>query len=109
MEAGETLIFIDVDGTLIDANDKPIPWTVAAAWVIIAKGLHPVVVWSGGGEDYAARQARRLFPEMDVIPLAKDPGCVRAGDVVVDDGLEFKVSPGAFLKTPQQFAEWVLE
>lgn len=38
-----------------------------------------------------------------------DGTLIDAGDVVVDDSLEFKVPEGAFLKTPDEFTEWVFD
>ena len=101
------MIFIDVDGTLIDEDDKPRPFVVAAAWFAIAR-KHQVAVWTGGGIEYAERVARRLFPEQDVTPLAKDPLALQYGDMVVDDMLEFVVPDGVRLVTPETFVEWAL-
>lgn len=103
------MIFIDVDGTLIDDNDRPRPFVMAAAWLLLARNIHGIVVWSGGGSKYAEQWARRLFFGHGVSAIAKDPLELRAGDVVVDDMLEFRVPDGVFLKTPDEFSEWALD
>lgn len=51
--------WVDVDGTLIDANDKPRPYIKELFEGI--KGLNLIlVVWSGGGREYAEMKTRRL-------------------------------------------------
>lgn len=104
------MIFVDVDGTLIDEHDRPNAWVVAAVWKLLAAGVHPVVIWSGGGQDYAEMWSRRLFPSAPVgRAIAKDPSALREHDIIVDDQLEFAVPAGCRLFTPEAFAAWVFD
>lgn len=103
------MLFVDVDGTLIDGNDKAIVPVVAAVWTTLARGIHPVVIWSGGGADYAEMWARRLFYSVDVAAIAKDPSALREYDTVVDDQLGFKVPESVFLMDPDTFVVWATE
>lgn len=103
------MIFVDVDGTLVDFNDEPIVPVVAAVWVVIAKGIHPVTIWSGGGDTYAQMWARRLFFGQDLAAIAKGPNLLQSGDTAVDDGLLFRAPAGCGVMEPLEFASWVLE
>ena len=55
-------VAFDVDGTLITFSDRP-RWHV----IELLKGFHAigqtVVVWSGGGHDYARHWVQRLYLE----------------------------------------------
>lgn len=52
---------------------------------------HPnalIVIWSGGGKDYAQAVANELLPDVEVAATIKDKttfGLVRENDIVVDD------------------------
>lgn len=46
--------FIDIDGTLINHNDQPIPHVVNFVKKMFKKGAQ-LVAWSQGGGDYAKR------------------------------------------------------
>jgi len=52
-------VAFDVDGTLIDANDKPRADVVAMLMHHYQQG-DKVIVWSGGGVDYARTWVNRL-------------------------------------------------
>jgi hypothetical protein len=51
-------ISIDVDGTLLDANDQPVGQARASLQMLKDKG-HCLQLWSGGGADYAHKHALR--------------------------------------------------
>jgi phosphoserine phosphatase len=53
------IIAFDVDGTLIDFDDNP-RWRVIELAQHLAYLPHRVIIWSGGGKDYAEVVARRL-------------------------------------------------
>lgn len=52
-------IAFDVDGTLVTYNDKP-RWDIIELLKILSK-YNTVIVWSGGGKDYAEMWTRKLF------------------------------------------------
>lgn len=54
-----SIVAFDVDGTLIDADDKPRA-DVIEKLVEHARRGDEVIVWSGGGVDYARRWVARL-------------------------------------------------
>lgn len=63
------VVAFDVDGTLIDAEDRPRPEIIS-----ILRGLAPwctVVVWSGGGIGYARQWGRKLDLPPSVIYWTK--------------------------------------
>lgn len=84
------IICIDVDGTLIDANDQPVPEMVALAESLCANPYNFVVVWSVGGVDYANLWADRLGL-VNAWRRAKGKGVVfpdgvtHLPDIVIDD------------------------
>lgn len=84
------IVCFDVDGTLIDESDQPIPEMVALAKALSKNPLTLVVVWSGGGIDYANMWADRLGL-LDTWRRAKDRTVMVAGmgpsapDIVIDD------------------------
>lgn len=101
-----SVLYLDVDGTLIDASDQPnVPLVCAAlAWVtrltqqkIVAP--QRIIVWSGGGIDYAQLWTDRLFgwanlwANIEVIGGAKRFSRARTGDIVVDDAFESNPPP----------------
>ena len=55
--------FVDVDGTLIDANDNPRPFIRELFYGLKHENLI-LVVWSGGGRVYAENQVRKLGEEI---------------------------------------------
>jgi len=62
----------DVDGTLIDYNDVPREEIVEMARSLAFDPANTVIVWSGGGAEYAAMWARRLGIDHLVTMMAKD-------------------------------------
>jgi len=101
----EQRLFVDVDDTLIRAvvDDGQIhpyafwrcPYRVNEPLVEYVKQFrrdHPealIVIWSGGGADYARAAVAALFGfDYDCAPMVKDRttfGLVREWDIVVDD------------------------
>lgn len=53
-------IAFDVDGTLIDFDDSP-RWEVITVLRLLHELGHRIVVWSGGGADYAEMWSNKLF------------------------------------------------
>ena len=51
--------FVDVDGTLIDCNDNPRPF-IKELFMVIKELNLILVVWSGGGREYAEQQTIKL-------------------------------------------------
>ncbi|KKM22552.1 hypothetical protein LCGC14_1624140 [marine sediment metagenome] len=99
-------LFVDCDDTLIiyDNEDdgelhaygylKGFPYHLNGPLVSYIKWFaeeYPeelIVIWSGGGGDYARTIAERIFPGMEVATMIKDETTyplVRENDIVVDD------------------------
>lgn len=93
-------LFVDVDGTLVrwlSATKLPEGMWLAEAWEPNTAVIqyvrrwahdHPdgqVIVWSGGGVDYAATWGHRLLRDVPHTAAAKDIPRHRAGDVFIDD------------------------
>lgn len=55
------IIAFDVDGTLITFNDK-VRRDIVQLLINLSQ-YHRIIVWSGGGKDYAEMWVRRLFLE----------------------------------------------
>ena len=94
-------VFIDIDGTLTDHPTQQwsgvIPERIAHIWRLIAEG-HSVVVWSGGGTDYAEEFVRDNGLAHLVTAIGKP-------EIVVDDNPDIRpkgripiVSPDDFFK-----------
>lgn len=79
-------IAFDIDGTLIDFNDKPrkeIIWLLMS----LSRDGHEIILWSGGGIQYAEMWMRRLKLEKyvdHVVPKLKDRLSPQA-DIAFDD------------------------
>lgn len=73
------MIAFDVDGTLIDGSGDPRHEVIDLFRAFQALG-HDMVIWSGGGTDYAKLCARRLGLRCIV-----QPKFVTAVDIAVDD------------------------
>ncbi len=97
-------LFIDVDDTLIKWNGKfdqhPFghgaeSWEVNMSVINAIKvwrESHPdgqVVIWSGGGQDYAKtwrnRVIDRLIPGLQTETMSKMPSLTRFSDTIIDD------------------------
>ena len=97
-------LFVDCDDTLVKYQDRgdPTPYGVkyGVPWlpnerlingVIAYRHAHPealIVVWSGGGQEYAQMWADKLLSSIDVTAMVKDEttfGLVLHDSIVVDD------------------------
>ena len=96
-------LFVDVDDTLVKwtepegDNPQHTP-NVNVALVYAVRNFletHPdfsLVVWSGGGADYAQRWGRTAFGTLPPhFAAAKGLGLVLMDDICIDDQLEIKV------------------
>lgn len=84
----DTWIYVDVDGTLIDYEDKPRYDVINFLRLLKKVGHVKMVCWSGGGYDYAERWVERLglqdlFEKIDV--KAYLDTIPRPLDVTIDD------------------------
>jgi hypothetical protein len=79
-------LYVDIDDTLVTWLPDGDTWQVNTD--VLAKALAwegPVVLWSGGGRDYAEMWGDRLLPQLDWTASAKvNPG-VEEGDLFIDD------------------------
>lgn len=68
-----------------------------------------VVVWSGGGDWYALKWLREIWPEKEgeYYAISKDPRIPVAGDICVDDAT-LKLAEDVKLMTPQDFIDMVM-
>lgn len=99
-------IYVDVDGTLIDEHDQPREPVVSA--VRLAALRHTVVIWSGGGADYARLWRNRLFPDLSILTCAKYKVTNTPVDaILVDDQFE-QMGEGRTVLSPEEFVLWVL-
>lgn len=81
------IIAFDVDGTLIDFNDKPREPIVAlcrALQDLEDNSMIDVIIWSGGGQEYAKTVARRLGLETFNC-FAKFGNSLPQVDIAIDD------------------------
>lgn len=97
------MIFIDIDGTLIDENDDFQPHVKQ---FIVDNKDESFFFWSGGGYQYARTWLER-FEHANALPLslamfgAKDNRLIAPGDVVIDDLAEsFTLNPGVTVIHP---------
>lgn len=80
------VIAFDVDGTLFDEQSKPRNDVIAFLEVLHQAG-HSIIVWSGGGQDYAEQRARDAGVREMVHIMAKSDAkrLDREVDVSFDD------------------------
>ena len=96
-------LFVDCDDTLILWADEPVgelivredydfnlPLISDIACFINFHTDYELVVWSGGGIDYAARWAEKCFHNVPYLILPKDMRLPAGADICVDDA---EVSP----------------
>lgn len=81
-------IAFDVDGTLIRSDESP-RWDIIAMLktLQLSGGGNRIIVWSGGGKDYADLWVRRLFlkeyvDEIRSKPMGED---YKKPDIAFDD------------------------
>ncbi len=114
-------VFVDVDDTLVlfDGN------TVHPYGVLEGRPYKPnlalieklnnfegyIVVWSGGGRDYARTVAIKVMPEELRYQVSnKEMSKAKSGDIVIDDQKEyfgFLEAIGVYIFNP--FEEWILK
>jgi hypothetical protein len=83
------IIAFDVDDTLVIpagiVGDAEVPnYDVIAVYLFLQRQGHRMIIWSGGGADYARMQARRLGLEADEI-IAKTVERKNEIDIAFDD------------------------
>ncbi len=76
-------IAFDVDGTLIDGDDKPIEANIELLKALAKSNV--ITVWSGGGEAYARLWVSRLGLVNLVHNCSSKIGCKYAIDLAIDD------------------------
>ncbi len=76
-------IAFDCDGTLQDYTGKPRPTIIEMVKLYKAAG-YKVVVWSGGGKDYAEEVARKVGID-DIVDEAQMKNLALKPDIAVDD------------------------
>lgn len=82
-------IAFDVDGTLIDFMDRP-RYHIIDLMLFFMKQGWDVIIWSGGGIDYAEMWRRKLGFEETARVVEK---CSEKVDIAVDDNaLETKIA-----------------
>lgn len=82
-------IAFDVDDTLVIpagiVGDAEVPnYDVINVYLFLQRQRHHMIIWSGGGQDYARMQARRLGLEADEI-IAKTADRKDEVDIAFDD------------------------
>lgn len=107
------ILWCDCDGTLIHWWDASAEASVGAPYRVDYSVVNAVnrflasvpaaelVVWSGGGQSYAASWAQKLFPHCK-LAVAKDVRLPAQGDLCVDD-MPLKVDAPVLL--PQDFVK----
>lgn len=85
-------VAFDVDMTLIDHEDKPIYQNIQLLLWFIDRG-HDVIIWSGGGVDWAESCVRKLglegvvrviFKGTEYVDIAFDDQAINLGKVNVE-------------------------
>lgn len=99
------ILFVDVDDTLViwqkainapqpDGFYMETPWAANERLIVGVKAFHEanprmlIVIWSGGGKEYAEMWARRLDLNHLSIGMLKDKMAyelISEGDIVIDD------------------------
>lgn len=100
-------LWVDVDGTLIDGEDRPNYALILAINKLVRSTNTELVVWSGGGAQYAEVWAHRLFPWTPFRVASKDPWLPQPADLIIDDVLEFKSVHATQVMLPEDFIEGV--
>ena len=84
------IIAFDVDDTLIipavaSGKDREVPnYEVIAIYQLLQRQGHHMIIWSGGGQDYARMQAERLGLDADEI-ITKTVDRKSEIDIAFDD------------------------
>lgn len=107
-------LYVDVDGTLQDYENKPRQDVIDAVRRFVETQPTLVTIWSGGGAGYAEWHARRFFPDLTLMTTAKfNPRQLLAEDIWVDDEAERiredrYFAPKCTVLTPEEFVLWML-
>ena len=80
----QTVVAFDVDGTLVDDNDRPRKPVINGLMFLHGLGNIKIIVWSGGGKDYAAMWVRRLALD-DYVDECHAKDAALAVDIAFDD------------------------
>jgi hydroxymethylpyrimidine pyrophosphatase-like HAD family hydrolase len=84
------LIAFDVDGTLIDDNDQPREGVINTLELLYFYSGADIIVWSGGGADYAEMWGNRINLPHGIKYMAKT-NLIRP-DIAFDDVPEFDMA-----------------
>ena len=101
-------LWVDVDGTLIDAEDRPNYALILAVNKVVNGTDTELVIWSDGGAEYANTWGRRLFPWTSWKSAAKDQRLPQPEDLVIDDVLDFTPVHPVRVMLPADFIEAML-
>lgn len=82
MRNGKLKVAFDVDGTLIDCEDRPRYDVIALFRLFDSLGCL-MIIWSGDGIDYAWRWSQKLGLDADIFDK-----CSMDVDIAVDDMME---------------------
>jgi hypothetical protein len=115
-------LFIDVDDTLVLYKDEGdihpygvltgerFDWNTNLIERIIqfqtAYSDVEVIIWSGGGEEYAKFVCSEQLAQCEVSYKSKDPSILKPGDIVIDDDesvLKAAAQRGAFIYKPHDW------
>lgn len=84
-------LYIDCDDTLVRWRDEE-PGKLVTEWEANHDVINyaerwrgRVVVWSSGGQEYAAMWGQRLLNHVPHTAMCKEPVALLAGDVLIDD------------------------
>lgn len=109
LDCDDTLVLWPVHATGVGQLYSGDEWLPNEALIDRVRAFHAqnpdwtIVVWSGGGIDYAAMWGRRLLEGVRYIVLPKLVGIPDEGDVVVDDVPELAVSARLVLPSETWF------
>lgn len=109
-------LFVDCDDTLVlwqyiqreDGLYFATPWQANDNLIAAIKGYYrerqdlELIIWSGGGVEYADRWANRFFPSIPYTVVQKDMHLPQEGDICIDD-MEIAVNCTTIL--PAEFVD----
>lgn len=95
MKVSPMIVAFDCDGTLLHLNEKPNDDMIAMVKAMAKLKAH-IIIWSGGGQDWAERIAYKLgLTEYADEIIAKDPKV--QVDIAFDDEPDFKLADKVFI------------
>lgn len=104
-------LFVDVDGTLYQTDSRQNDALIGAIQRFVARDLTGVrvIVWSGGGPDYAERRGERALGWLDFAVAPKNRDIPTENDIVIDD-MDFEpINESVKVYSPDGFIEFVEE